>query len=165
MRLFFAKGFFLFMKTAGLAASSVAEIRFVCVTILCSAGYRRLTNALPIIQAMRLLNTRTGEFQWIENPEDTTYAILSHTWSPNGEQTYAELLAIQADVRSARESSARSGFPPLPENEVLLRACPKIRYACAYALSQGMERLWIDSGCIDKTNSAELSEAINSTLR
>lgn len=114
---------------------------------------------------MRLLNTRTGDFQWIENPEETAYAILSHMWSPNGEQTYAELLAIQAEVRSARESCARSGSPSPPENEVLLRACPKVRYACAYALSQGMERLWIDSSCIDKTNSAELSEAINSMYK
>lgn len=38
----------------------------------------------------------------------------------------------------------------------------KISGCCALALSSGWEWLWIDTCCIDKTSSAELSEAINS---
>ncbi len=38
----------------------------------------------------------------------------------------------------------------------------KIRRACAVALAHGYSYIWIDSCCIDKTSSAELSEAINS---
>ncbi len=38
----------------------------------------------------------------------------------------------------------------------------KIRRACAVALAHGYLYIWIDSCCIDKTSSAELSEAINS---
>ncbi|KAM5546072.1 hypothetical protein V8D89_000198 [Ganoderma adspersum] len=38
----------------------------------------------------------------------------------------------------------------------------KIRDACAVARANGFDLIWIDSCCIDKTSSAELSEAINS---
>ncbi|PIL28781.1 hypothetical protein GSI_08825 [Ganoderma sinense ZZ0214-1] len=39
---------------------------------------------------------------------------------------------------------------------------PKIREACKTARDHGHRYLWIDSCCIDKTSSSELSEAINS---
>ncbi|PIL28941.1 hypothetical protein GSI_08988 [Ganoderma sinense ZZ0214-1] len=42
------------------------------------------------------------------------------------------------------------------------RISPKVRDACVIALAQGYKYIWIDSCCIDKTSSAELSEAINS---
>ncbi|RDX39686.1 HET-domain-containing protein [Lentinus brumalis] len=38
----------------------------------------------------------------------------------------------------------------------------KIRRACAVARAHGYRSIWVDSCCIDKTSSAELSEAINS---
>ena len=38
---------------------------------------------------------------------------------------------------------------------------PKIRMACAVARAGGYRYLWIDSCCIDKASSSELSEAIN----
>ena len=39
---------------------------------------------------------------------------------------------------------------------------PKIRNACAIAQADGYCYIWIDSCCIDKSSSSELSEAINS---
>ncbi|EIW58146.1 HET-domain-containing protein, partial [Trametes versicolor FP-101664 SS1] len=111
---------------------------------------------------MRLLNTRTGQFHWVDSPEKTRYAILSHVWRQEGEQTYQDLLALQVDVNASRSAPSDA---KLPADEVLLKACPKIRAACAYALSEGFEYLWIDSCCIDKGSSAELSEAINSMYR
>lgn len=39
---------------------------------------------------------------------------------------------------------------------------PKIKMACAIAREAGYWYIWIDSCCIDKTSSSELSEAINS---
>ncbi|KAI1786351.1 HET-domain-containing protein [Ganoderma leucocontextum] len=39
---------------------------------------------------------------------------------------------------------------------------PKIRDACAVARANGYHYIWIDSCCIDKSSSSELSEAINS---
>ena len=108
---------------------------------------------------MRLLNTSTGEFVWVEDPLQEKYATLSHVWSrpPDVEQTYHDILRIQEDVRLARITD-----PTLPADEVLRRASPKIRNACRYALSDGLRLIWIDTPCIDKTSSAELSEAINS---
>ena len=38
----------------------------------------------------------------------------------------------------------------------------KIRMACQAAKRDGYRYMWIDSSCIDKTSSSELSEAINS---
>jgi hypothetical protein len=41
----------------------------------------------------------------------------------------------------------------------------KIEDCCAQALAAGFPYVWIDTCCIDKTNSTELSEAINSMFR
>ncbi|OJT09275.1 Vegetative incompatibility protein HET-E-1 [Trametes pubescens] len=110
---------------------------------------------------MRLLDTRTGQFLWVNHPKKVRYAILSHVWSQEGEQTYGDLVALQEEVRAAR---ARVDVD-VHTNEVLLRASPKIRAACEYALQEGFDYIWIDSCCIDKTSSAELSEAINSMFQ
>ncbi|TBU62258.1 hypothetical protein BD310DRAFT_87820 [Dichomitus squalens] len=45
---------------------------------------------------------------------------------------------------------------------VLEKLSPKIRDFCEFALENGFEWVWIDTCCIDKTSSAELSEGINS---
>ncbi|KAI1786361.1 heterokaryon incompatibility protein-domain-containing protein, partial [Ganoderma leucocontextum] len=93
---------------------------------------------------MRLLDVETGQFVE-KDPERTVYAILSHTWdTENGEQTYKELKKIQ------RRYGTRSHLSP------------KIREACAVARAHGYRYIWIDSCCIDKSSSSELSEAINS---
>ena len=42
---------------------------------------------------------------------------------------------------------------------------PKIREACAVARKNGYRYIWIDSCCIDKSSSSELSEAINSMYK
>lgn len=41
----------------------------------------------------------------------------------------------------------------------------KIRSCCALGAAEGHEYVWIDTYCIDKTSSAELTEAINSMYR
>ena len=108
---------------------------------------------------MRVLDTRTGLFRWVEDPKKTPYAILSHVWfrPPGGEKSFQDVLRVQEEVRADREKD-----PTLPEDEVLRRLPPKIRDSCAQALKDGFDIIWIDSCCIDKTSSAELSEAINS---
>jgi len=71
------------------------------------------------------------------------YAILSHRWEQDE--------VLFADILSNRYEHKR-GFT-------------KIKYACTQALNDGLEFLWVDTCCIDKTSSAELSEAINSMFR
>ncbi len=73
------------------------------------------------------------------------YAILSHTWG-------AEEVSFQ-DIQG-------------PQERILDRAgYKKIKECCAKALEAGFKYVWIDTCCIDKTNSVELSEAINSMFR
>ena len=68
------------------------------------------------------------------------YAILSHTWADEE----VSFQVIGNDV--ARD----------------MPGYDKIQRSCALARSQQHEYIWIDTCCIDKKSSAELSEAINS---
>ncbi|KAH9908199.1 heterokaryon incompatibility protein-domain-containing protein [Xylariomycetidae sp. FL2044] len=74
------------------------------------------------------------------------YAILSHTWgSDQDEITYQEML-------NGTGTGGKSGLE-------------KIKKCGAQARTDGLEYFWVDTCCIDKTNSTELSEAINSMFR
>ncbi|KAI0363665.1 HET-domain-containing protein, partial [Pilatotrama ljubarskyi] len=105
---------------------------------------------------MRLLNTHTGLFTATSDPSKVRYAILSHTWVSEGEQTYQDLVNLQS---SWSRIAGRLLRLALTEASGL---SPKIRGVCERANQDGYEYVWIDSCCIDKTSSAELSEAINS---
>ncbi|KAF2736428.1 HET-domain-containing protein [Polyplosphaeria fusca] len=93
------------------------------------------------------------------------YIILSHTWSqvPGEELTYQDMKRIQTLFAKR--------YAPDPEAQQELTAYTqragwtKIRSCCASALADGFEYAWVDTVCIDKTSSAELSEAINSMYR
>ncbi|KAM0715688.1 hypothetical protein Q7P37_009187 [Cladosporium fusiforme] len=87
---------------------------------------------------MRLLNTETLELEEFFNPPE--YAILSHRWGPD-EVTYERYLT-QRDLKG-------QGYD-------------KIVNCCRFARGRGRKYVWIDTCCIDKRSSAELSEAINS---
>jgi hypothetical protein len=91
---------------------------------------------------MRLINTSTLLLDEFFGDDIPKYAILSHTWTKE-EVTFREWLEPTATTAS------KAGFV-------------KVKEACAIALSLSHEWLWADTACIDKTSSAELSEAINS---
>ena len=72
---------------------------------------------------MRLLNVWSGQFVE-KDPRDleTKYAILSHTWDSDGEQTYQELMEIQKRyppeyqlVQSPYDARVQSD-PPSPDH-------------------------------------------------
>ncbi|KAM0803824.1 heterokaryon incompatibility protein-domain-containing protein [Usnea florida] len=92
---------------------------------------------------MRLLDTTTIELSEFFDADIPPYAILSHTWGKN-EVTFQDLDCV------------RSKGP---------QAYSKIAACCAKAASHGVKWVWIDTCCIDKSSSAELSEAINSMYR
>ena len=79
---------------------------------------------------------------------DGGYAILSHTWTDR-EQTFQDVQAIRARCRLIGAN---------PRKYV----SEKIRRSCMLAESYGYKWIWIDTCCIDKTSSSDLSEAINS---
>jgi hypothetical protein len=97
---------------------------------------------------MRLLKVEEDDkFSLIEFIGDKIprYAILSHTWGADGEEvTYEDL------TRGTGKSKA--GYQ-------------KIRFCGKQAATDGLQYLWVDTCCIDKLSSAELSEAINSMFR
>ena len=96
---------------------------------------------------MRLLHTSTYQ---LHNHRGTPpdYAILSHRWCSDGEITLSEL----------DSSDLLDDFVTTPQLE-------KIREACREAARQGIEWIWIDSCCIDKTNSEELARSIRSMFQ
>ncbi|KAF8854399.1 HET-domain-containing protein, partial [Acephala macrosclerotiorum] len=92
---------------------------------------------------MRLLDTKTLKLHsFLSNSRGhiPDYAILSHRWD-NKEVSFQNL---------------ESGRGKSTEGYIKIEAC------CAQARPDGWEYVWVDSCCIDKTSSAELSEAINS---
>jgi len=96
---------------------------------------------------MRLLKTRTKELEFEEfaGRDVPLYAILSHTWG-------SDEVSLQDVLSGARDMKDRAGYA-------------KIMGTRALAAAHGFDYVWIDTCCIDKTSSAELSEAINSMYR
>jgi hypothetical protein len=94
---------------------------------------------------MRLLERRgDGDFtltkDLIENIPP--YAILSHTWGSDGEEvTFQDLVN--------HNGTDKVGYA-------------KIQFCGEQAAKDSLQYFWVDTCCIDKTNSAELTEAINS---
>ncbi|KAF3058217.1 Vegetative incompatibility protein HET-E-1 [Daldinia childiae] len=95
---------------------------------------------------MRLLSSSSGEMKFFPSRADIPpYAILSHTW---GE----EEVSFQ-DWQGEREKVKK------------MKGFRKIEYCCQQAVEDGLDWVWVDTCCIDKTSSAELSESINSMFR
>ncbi|KAI8963150.1 HET-domain-containing protein [Daldinia sp. FL1419] len=94
---------------------------------------------------MRLINVDTLQLEEFFGKDTPPYAILSHTWNGNTEVTFKEWerAAIDDTIKS------KGGYA-------------KIVGACRRAQKDGLQYLWCDTNCIDKSSSAELSEAINS---
>lgn len=94
---------------------------------------------------MRLINAHTLQTETFENDADRPpYAILSHRWADRQEVTLHEL--------TSQLNRHKLGWQ-------------KIQFCCEEALKHGLEWTWVDTCCIDKTSSAELTEAINSMYR
>ncbi|KAM7189385.1 Heterokaryon incompatibility protein (HET) domain containing protein [Rhypophila sp. PSN 637] len=109
---------------------------------------------------MRLIDTKTLHSQEFTGPKVPRYAILSHTWGDQ-ELTYQDWLYVH------EQSPKRWGWTHIPEEIQRLKSTAgytKVVKACEYARqhNSNCQWLWADTVCIDKSSSAELSEAINS---
>jgi hypothetical protein len=95
---------------------------------------------------MRLLKrSLRDDFHLISFDDDVPpYAILSHTWAEGQEVTYNELVT--------GTGKDKIGYD-------------KIRFCGRQAAADGLEYFWVDTCCIDKSTSDELSTAINSMFR
>ena len=92
---------------------------------------------------MRLLHTEDLRFEEFFDSQVPEYAVLSHRWGKQ-EVTFQDF--------EVAKTQAWPGFM-------------KISDCCSFAKSRGFTWVWIDTCCIDKKSSAELSEAINSMFR
>ncbi|EIW58122.1 uncharacterized protein TRAVEDRAFT_124208, partial [Trametes versicolor FP-101664 SS1] len=126
----------------------------------------------------RFLDTRTGQFVWRDDPTNVVYAILSHTWrsaAEGGEQSYDDLRILQAEVEvtkafpsplSPEPDGGQVGSDPLNSTIFSHPALSdKTQGICRIAREAGYRLVWNDACCIDKSSSAELTEAINSMFQ
>ncbi|KAH8807594.1 heterokaryon incompatibility protein-domain-containing protein [Xylogone sp. PMI_703] len=90
---------------------------------------------------MWLLNVDTFCLEFFHGPDQVRYAILSHTWEKEE--------VIYQDMSNLSLARQKSGWY-------------KIEMTCNTARDASLKYAWIDTCCIDKSSSAELSEAINS---
>jgi hypothetical protein len=72
------------------------------------------------------------------------YAILSHTWGDDGDEVTFKDLTDDND-----KGKSKPGYR-------------KLRFCGRQAKQDGLNFFWVDTCCIDKSSSAELSEALNS---
>lgn len=97
---------------------------------------------------MRLINVVTYELKEFFTEKTPPYAILSHTWGAE-EVTLQDWTRLKGQSTKHQSLKDKTGFK-------------KIQGACLQAKKDNLEWLWCDTNCIDKTSSAELTEAINS---
>lgn len=95
---------------------------------------------------MRLLNTANFQFKTFFDDFLPKYAILSHRWGNEEEEV-------------SYKQFRKNLVPPY------LPGLVKIREFCRLAKERGFQWAWIDTCCIDKRSSAELSKAINSMYK
>jgi hypothetical protein len=93
---------------------------------------------------MRLLHTETYKLETFLN-NIPFYAILSHTW--------CEEEVLFTHVTSDFEDAKR------------LKGWQKVESCCWRAAQDGWQYVWIDTCCINKADTTELGEAINSMFR
>src|SRR5262245_32774381 len=90
---------------------------------------------------MRLLNTTTLQLESFGSSSTRPrYAILSHTWGRDE--------VLFEDVKGKTPGALKTG----KSGEI------KVMGSCAKARSENYEYVWVDTCCIDKSSSAELSE-------
>lgn len=96
------------------------------------------------MRLLRRLQDDVYELTSFDDNQHPPYAILSHTWTEGQEVTYDELVA--------GASKNKSGYA-------------KLRFCGEQAAADGIQYFWVDTCCINKSNSNELSTAINSMLQ
>ncbi|KAL9107300.1 MAG: hypothetical protein Q9227_007752 [Pyrenula ochraceoflavens] len=92
---------------------------------------------------MRLMNTETLELEEFSDAEVPEYAILSHRWGSE-EVEFSHMISNAAHNR---------------------RGYSKIVRFCEISQSKGFKYGWVDTCCINKGNSSELIQSINSMYK
>ncbi|KAK1655484.1 heterokaryon incompatibility protein-domain-containing protein [Colletotrichum phormii] len=119
---------------------------------------------------MRLINVDSLQLEEFFDDDMPEYAILSHTWERDEvtfqylcwlheyEQNREAFASVEALVASATIKSTNKA-------KSLRQRSDKIVQSARLAKEHELQYVWVDTCCIDKISSAELSEAINSMFR
>ena len=99
---------------------------------------------------MRLINAENHQLETFPESSGVEFAILSHTWWADADEVTFQDFPLSLEDGSTEKF--RRGFE-------------KVQMTCELARRKGYHYMWIDMCCIDKSSSAELSEAINSMFR
>jgi hypothetical protein len=94
---------------------------------------------------MWLINVETMQLEDFTVRPAPQYAILSHTWTE-------EEVSLQEFTCTNAYTDKKAGFA-------------KIVWTCFLAARDHIKYAWVDTCCIDKSSSAELTEAINSMFQ
>ncbi|KAL8376059.1 hypothetical protein RB595_007259 [Gaeumannomyces hyphopodioides] len=122
--------------------------------------------------AIRLINTETLRMKMFVDASVPEYAILSHTWVEDEEVDFQEMTRYGA-ASQENDPTAAEGVctcvchcQSLISDTVRRRSgYEKIVRTCRLAKECDIKWAWVDTCCIDKSSSAELSEAINSMYK
>jgi hypothetical protein len=96
---------------------------------------------------MRLLRIHGDELSLVESADKDVpqYAILSHTWGPDSDElTFKDL--------TEGTGQDKAGYR-------------KLVFCAKQAARDGLGFFWVDTCCIDKSSSSEISEAVNSMFQ
>ncbi len=83
------------------------------------------------------------------NKTPPPYAILSHTWGEEGDEV---IFKDFIEGKASCKAKCKPGYD-------------KIRFCARQARRDGLRYFWVDTCCIDKSSSAELSQEIRSMFR
>ena len=132
----------------------VDSLRLTCT----NPGRMRFINVKVFLEREQVMSmggrvdrrTKVLEFG---DDEATKYAILSHRWIDPTEVDYEEMIDLaKMNKKESDEIRGRLGYKKLLDT-------------CQQAKKDGYKWVWVDTCCVDKRSSAELSEAINSMYR
>ncbi|KAI6038927.1 hypothetical protein EDC04DRAFT_2895852 [Pisolithus marmoratus] len=114
----------------------------------------KLLNVAVVLDCEKDIQQAISEHGVLEelDGETTGYAILSHRWA--SEVSYQEMIGLmKMEEQERKEVVHRDGY-----QNIIIKSCEQ-------AMKDGYKWLWIDTCCIDKRSSAELSEAIKAMYR
>ncbi|CAG8982452.1 hypothetical protein HYALB_00014077, partial [Hymenoscyphus albidus] len=137
------------VECVSLNATSSPTFSSLHIHTISTAHWPQRTFPFAIFESSRIMRllqfNNDGDFSLTEFFEGDIpeYAILSHRWEA-GEVTFKDL--------TDGTSKGKAGYS-------------KIQFCGEQASYDGLEYFWVDTCCIDKASSAELSEAINSMFR
>ncbi|KAJ1326995.1 ankyrin repeat domain-containing protein 50 [Microdochium nivale] len=125
-----------------------SQLRFSTIKATTPRHFMRQHTISASRAIMRLLRLDADGGIEIIEPRSTSvrrYAILSHTWGNDGDEV---------TLQDLRDGSAK-----------LRPGYKKLLFCAKKAALDNLTYFWVDTCCIDKTSSAELSSAINSMYR